>query len=175
MAYNVFIMDEDDKKNGVGADSGDASEKLAAVEKQRDEYLAGWQRAKADFANYKREEMTRLREVAQYGSEDLIRDLIGVLDNFDLGLRATEKNGTTVDKGIYLIRMQIEDILRKRGLLKVELEPGDNFDPAVAEAMAEIPSDKPEGTIVEEVEAGYKLHDKIIRAARVIVSKGKAE
>jgi molecular chaperone GrpE len=69
--------------------------------------------------------------------------------------------------------MQIEDILRKRGLAKVELKPGDQFDPAVAEAMAEIPSDKPEGTIVEEVEPGYRLHDKIIRAARVVVSRGQ--
>ena len=166
-------MSEDDKKNDINTDGDDLTEKLAAAEKQRDEYLAGWQRAKADFVNYRREEMAHLREVAQYGSEDLIRDLIGVLDNFDLGLRATEKNGTAVDKGIYLIRMQIEDILRKRGLAKVELKPGDQFDPAVAEAMAEIPSDKPEGTIVEEVEPGYRLHDKIIRAARVVVSRGQ--
>jgi len=168
-------MSDEEDKNDMKADTGDAAEKLAAAERQRDEYLAGWQRAKADFVNYKREEMAHLQEVARYGSEDLIRDLIGVLDNFDLGLRATEKNGTTVDKGIYLIRMQIEDILRKRGLVKVELKPGDHFDPAVAEAMAEISSDKPEGTIVEEVEPGYRLHDKVIRAARVIVSKGKGE
>ena len=171
----ILAMSDEEDKNDMKADTGDAAEKLAAAERQRDEYLAGWQRAKADFVNYKREEMAHLQEVARYGSEDLIRDLIGVLDNFDLGLRATEKNGTTVDKGIYLIRMQIEDILRKRGLVKVELKPGDRFDPAVAEAMAEISSDKPEGTIVEEVEPGYRLHDKVIRAARVIVSKGKGE
>jgi molecular chaperone GrpE len=168
-------MSDEEMKDDVKADVSDLAEKLAAVEKQRDEYLAGWQRAKADFANYKKEEMAHLQDIAKYGSQDLIRDLVGVLDNFDLGLRSMEKNGAPVDKGIYLIRMQIEDILRKRGLAKVELKPGDKFDPAVAEAMAEIPSDKPEGTIVEEVEPGYKLHDKVIRAARVIVSKGKTE
>ena len=91
--------------------------KLAVVEKQRDEYLAGWQRAKADFINYKKEEIAHLQEVAKYGNEDLIKDLISVMDNFDLGLRVLEKSGP-VEKGIYLIRSQIEDILKKRGLAK---------------------------------------------------------
>lgn len=161
-------MDEENK-NG----SGDAiNEKLAAAEKQRDEYLAGWQRAKADFINYRKEEYERLQEVAKYGSEDLIKDLITVLDNFDLGLRALEKAGP-VEKGVYLIRSQIEDILKKRGLQKVELKPGDAFDPNIAEALTERESEQPPGTVVEEVEPGYKLGDKVLRAARVIISKGK--
>ena len=147
-------------------------EKLVAAEKQSDEYLAGWQRAKADFINYRREEMAHLEEVARYGSEDLIKDLITVLDNFDLGLRALEKKGT-VEKGVYLIRSQIEDILKKRGLEKVNIKIGDPFDPAVAEAMTEVEADQPPGTIVQEIEPGYRLHDKILRAARVIIAKGK--
>jgi len=146
-------------------------DKLAATEKQRDEYLAGWQRAKADFINYRKEEMKHLEEVAQYGSQDLIRDLIGVLDNFDLGLRALEKNGP-VEKGVYLIRTQIEDILKKRGLTKIDVKDGDAFDPSVAEALSEIASDKPPGTVVETIELGYRLHEKVLRPARVIVSKG---
>lgn len=148
-------------------------QQLAAAEKQRDEYLSGWQRAKADFANYKKDEMYRLQEVARYGNADLIRDLISVLDNFDLGLRALEKSGP-VEKGVYLIRSQIEDILKKRGLEKVVIHPGDPFDPALMEAMTEVPSeDKPPGAVVEEIEPGYRLHEKILRAARVIVSKGQ--
>jgi molecular chaperone GrpE len=145
-------------------------EQLAEAQKQRDEYLAGWQRAKADFMNYKKDEMAHLQEIAKYGNVDLIRDLLVVLDNFDLALRAMEKNGG-VDKGIQLIRSQIAAILEKRGLVKIELQPGDDFDPAVAEAMAEIESDKPPGSIVEIAEPGYKLHDKVIRAARVIIAK----
>ncbi len=147
-------------------------EKLAAAEKQRDEYLAGWQRAKADFINYKKEEYARLEEVARYGSEDLIKDLLTVMDNFDLGIRALEKNGP-VEKGIYLIRSQVEDILKKRGLQKIALKPGDPFDPAVAEAVTEREVGQPPGTIVEEIEPGYRLHDKVLRAAKVIVSKEK--
>lgn len=146
--------------------------KLAEAEKARDEYLAGWQRTKADFINYKKEEMKHLEDVARYGSEDLIKDLIGVMDNFDLGLRTMEKNGP-VERGIYLIRSQIDDILKKRGLVKVEIKPGDEFDPMIAEAMTEVPSERPPGTIVEEVEPGYRLGEKVLRPARVILSKGK--
>ena len=61
-----------------------------------------------------------------------------MLDNFDLGLRALEKNGP-VEKGVYLIRTQIEDILKKRGLTKIDIKEGDAFDPNVAEALTRSP------------------------------------
>jgi molecular chaperone GrpE len=154
------------------AESNELEAKLAEAEKQRDEYLAGWQRTKADFINYKKEKMKHLEDVARYGSEDLLKDLIGVLDNFDLALRTMEKTGT-VERGIYLIRSQIEDILKKRGLEKVSVKAGDEFDPMIAEAMTEVASEQPQGTIVEEVEPGYRLGDKILRPARVILSKGQ--
>lgn len=162
-------MDEENIKTEDPVSGGD---ELTEAEKQRDEYLSGWQRTKADFINYKKEEMKRLQDVAAYGNEDLIRDLIAVLDNFDLALRNMEKAGA-VERGIYLIRSQIDDILKKRGLEKVEVKEGDEFDPMVAEAMAEVPSERPPGTIVEEVEPGYRLKEKVIRAARVIISKGQ--
>ncbi|MGB7958058.1 MAG: nucleotide exchange factor GrpE [Minisyncoccia bacterium] len=171
-------MDEpQNQQNPMGgdlpvADAGELETKLAVVEKQRDEYLAGWQRAKADFINYKKEEMAHLQEAVKYGNEDLIKDLISVMDNFDLGLRVLEKSGP-VEKGIYLIRSQIEDILKKRGLTKMEVKVGDMFDPAIMEAMTEIESDLPHGAVVEEIEPGYRLHEKVLRASRVIISKGK--
>jgi molecular chaperone GrpE len=161
-------MDEPQNKN----EEQMPPDELENVTKQRDEYLAGWQRAKADFINYKKEEMAHLQEVAKYGNEDLIKDLISVMDNFDLGLRAMEK-ARPVEKGIYLIRSQIEDILKKRGLQKIEVKAGDMFDPVTMEAMTEIESDKPYGAVVEEMEPGYRLHEKVLRASRVILSKGK--
>jgi molecular chaperone GrpE len=149
----------------------DLKEQIEEMTAQRDEYLAGWQRAKADFINYKKEESNRAVEIARYGSADLIKDLISVMDNFDLALRMLEKAGP-VEKGIYLIRTQIEDILKKRGLEKVDIKEGDVFDPAMAEALAEVVSEKPAGTVVEVIEQGYRLHEKVLRPARVIVSKG---
>jgi molecular chaperone GrpE len=166
-------MDDETQKEIQQPEPNELEAKLSEAEKQRDEYLGGWQRTKADFINYKKEEMKHMEDVARYGNESLIKDLISVLDNFDLGLRTMEKAGP-VERGIYLIRSQIDDILKKRGLEKVSVKAGDEFDPMIAEAMAEVPSDRPPGVIVEEVEPGYRLHDKILRPARVIISKGNA-
>ncbi|MBI3588942.1 MAG: nucleotide exchange factor GrpE [Candidatus Liptonbacteria bacterium] len=146
---------------------------LTKVQEERDTYLSGWQRAKADFINYKKEEFARLGEIAKYGNEDLIRELIGVIDNFDLGLAALEKSGP-IEKGIYIIRAQIEDILKKRGLEKINVKPGDPFDPNLAEAVTEVESDKPPGVIVEIIEPGYRLHGKILRPTRIKISKGQS-
>jgi molecular chaperone GrpE len=159
----------EENKNQEPAQAGDELEKL---KKERDEYLAGWQRAKADFINHKKDEMRRLEEMARYGNEDLVRELITVLDNFDLALRIMEKEGQ-VEKGIYLIRAQMEDILKRRGVERIEVKPGDTFDPSTSESMAEVESELPGGTVVEEIEAGYRLYDKILRPARVKISKHK--
>lgn len=150
----------------------DLKEQIEEMTAQRDEYLAGWQRSKADFINYKKEEMKKLGDVARYGNEDLIKDFISVMDNFDLALRTLEKAGS-VEKGIYLIRTQMEDILKKRGLERIDLKSGDPFDPAIAEALSEVDAEQPPGTIVQEIEPGYRLHEKVLRPARVIVSKDK--
>ncbi len=159
-------------KAAGGAGSDDLGRKLADAEKQRDEYLEGWRRAKADYLNYKKEENGRLEQIAKYTSEDLLREMVTVLDNFDLGLRALEKAGP-VEKGVYMIRAQIEDILKKRGLERVRLNPGDPFDPATAEAIAEGESEQPPGSVAEEIEPGYRLYDKVLRPARVKLSKHK--
>ncbi len=171
------------------APKNDAPDEFAKCKAERDDYLAGWQRAKADFSNYKKEEMRRFEEIARYATEDLMEELINVLDNFDLGIAAMEtyrmgaptpEGGRSpnqhvgMEKGVYMIRAQIEDILKKRGLARIPVKIGDPFDPSYAESIAEEDSEKPPGTILEEIEPGYKLYDRIIRPARVKVSKQKA-
>lgn len=143
---------------------------LDACRKERDEYLAGWQRAKADFINYKKEEARRMEEMAKYQAEDILFDLIGVLDNFDLGIAALEKQGA-VERGIYMIRTQLEDLMKRRGLSRIPIAIGQPFDPAIAEAIAEGDSDHPPGSVIEEIEAGYRLHEKVLRPARVKIAK----
>lgn len=147
-------------------------EQVEKIEAERDQYLSGWQRAKADYLNYKKEEQSRLGDIAKYTNEDILKEMVTVLDNFDLGLQALEKAGP-VEKGVYMIRSQIEDVLKKRGLEKITLKPGDPFDPSIAEAIAEGESEQPPGTIMEEIESGYRLYDKVLRPARVRLSKGK--
>ncbi len=165
-------MDEENKNTNqepLPAQAGDGGEKC---KKERDEYLAGWQRAKADFINYKKDEAARLQDIVRYGNEGFIRELITVMDNFDFALRIMEKDGQA-EKGIYMIRLQMEDILRRHGVERIQIKAGDDFDPATSEAIAEVEGDLPEGVVVEEIEAGYKLYDKILRPARIKVSKGK--
>ena len=149
-------------------------DELEVCTKKCEEYLAGWQRAKADFVNYKRDEMKRYEDVARYANEDLMEELIGVLDNFDLGLRAMEKQGP-VEKGVYMIRTQIEDMLKRRGLIRISFSPGEAFNPALHEAIAEGESEHPPGTVIEELSPGYQLHDKVMRPARVKTAKNKQE
>lgn len=144
-------------------------DEVKALKKERDEYLDGWKRAKADLINYKKDELKRLEEVARFGSESLILELISVLDDFDLALATLEKQ-EAAEKGIYLIKSRFEDILKRRGLERIKVERGDKFDPNYHEAISTVEGGA-ENTIAEEVEAGYLLHGKVIRASRVKVFK----
>ena len=157
------------KKDDNGAAKNDLND-LEKCQKERDEYLDGWKRAKADLINYKKDEAKRFETMIKFSNESLVRDLIIVLDSFDLALMALEKEGKA-EKGIYLIRAQIEDILKQNGLERVIISVGQQFDPSLQEAVASVESDKPSGIIIEEVERGYTLHGKLVRPARVKVAK----
>ncbi|MEK7110438.1 MAG: nucleotide exchange factor GrpE [Patescibacteria group bacterium] len=147
-------------------------DEAAKLSRERDDYLAGWQRAKADFVNYKKEEAERLQGAVRYGAEDLMYELITVIDNFSLAVQAMEKNGD-VEKGVYLIKTQLEDLLRKRGLERIDAPPGTPFDPKVHEALAEVEAEGPPGTVADTIEPGYRLHDKVLRPVRVRLKKAK--
>lgn len=164
------MVDEQDKKNGGEEASKD--DDFSRCEKEREEYLDGWKRAKADLANYKKDELKRFEVFAKFSQGALIQEIISVLDSFDLALISDKiKSDPKEEKGLYLIRQQLEDILGKNGLERIIISAGSPFDPALQEAIAQVESDKPPGSIVEEVERGYLLNGKLIRPARVKVSK----
>ena len=168
MAENI----QEDSKEKKEESAGKEIDELSKCQKERDEYLDGWKRAKADLINYKKDEAKRFEAVIKFSNESLIRDLINVLDSFDLALVALENEADSKkEKGLYLIRQQLEDILKQNGLERIIISVGQPFDPALQEAVAEVESDKPSGTIIEEVERGYLLNGKLIRPARVKVSK----
>lgn len=138
--------------------------------KERDEYLDGWQRSRAELVNYKKDEAKRIDDMMKFANGALIRDLIVVLDNFELAIMAMEKQGS-VEQGIYLIKAQLEDILKQYGLEKMSVTVGEQFDPAKHEAVASTESELGSGSITEEVERGYYLHGKLIRPSRVKVAQ----
>jgi len=143
---------------------------LDKCQKEKDEYLDGWKRAKADLINYKKDEAKHFETIAKFSQEAIIKDLIMVLDSFDLALAALEKENKA-ENGIYLIRTQLEDILKQHGLERVIISVHQPFDPSLQEAIVSIDSDQPSGTVIEEVERGYLLHGKLVRPARVKVTK----
>lgn len=146
-------------------------ERLEACGRERDEYLEGWKRAKADLINYRKEEAERIAHATRAGYERILKELITVLDSFDLGLGSLADENPA-KKGMYLIKTQLEDSLRRHGLERIPVEPGEPFDPAKHEAVAEMESPLPEGAITEEIERGYSFHGKVIRASRVRIAKG---
>ncbi|MCL4406416.1 MAG: nucleotide exchange factor GrpE [Patescibacteria group bacterium] len=156
------------------ADAESLKSELQKIEKEKEEYLDGWKRAKAELINYKKEEAERLQELARFGNSDLIRDLLIVLDSFDLGLATLDETSPAM-KGFYMIRSQFEDVLKKRGLERVAISAGQMFDPMIHDAAVVVESDLPEGTIIEEVERGYLLNGRLLRPARVKVARKKAE
>lgn len=161
---------EEVKQLGEVDEVKELKEKLERCEKDKDEYLNGWRRAKADLINYQKDEAKRLEELLKFGNIDLIRDFIPVLDSFDLALSVLEKEGKA-EKGIYMIRAQLEDVLKKRGFERMMVSVGSPFDPNLHESVGEIESSEPTGSIAMEVERGYLLNGRVVRPARVKLSK----
>jgi molecular chaperone GrpE len=144
-------------------------DELEACRRERDEYLNGWKRARADLINYQKDEMRRFEEVVRFGTVAMVEDMLPVLDSLDLAAASAE--GGAPHEGIAMIRAQLWDILKKRGLEKIEAPPGTAFDPSVHESVGEAESAHPPGTVAEAAESGYALHGRVIRAVKVKVSK----
>ena len=153
--------------------SEDLKKKLAESEKKRDEYLAGWQRARADFLNYKKEEMERIGDLLKYGVEELILKMLPILDNFNLTEKklSEELKNDESGKGILQIKTQILDFLKNQGVEEMKTI-GKKFDPNFHEATEMIEKkDVESGTVLEEIQKGYTIHGKVLRPAKVKVSK----
>ena len=164
-------MNEEKKEENIDQ-KNETENEIIKCQKERDEYLDGWKRAKAELINYKKDEAKKFEEIVKFSREGLIGELINVLDSFDLALVSLEADADhKTQKGLYLIRSQLEDVLRKNGLERVIVSVGQPFDAALQEAIASVESSGPSGAVVEEVEKGYLLHGKLIRPARVKVSK----
>ena len=165
-------MNQTNNEETINAPVGD---ELSQCKAQAQEYLNGWQRAKADFVNYKNDEARRLEDTARFITRSLMQDLLPLLDSFELALKhfGAEKTAgeSEQEKGILLIRSQMMDILKKRGLETIAVKVGDPFNPEKHEALGEMEADLPSGSIAEEIQKGYTLQGRVLRPARVRVAK----
>jgi len=168
-------MTEEQKKDDSAAvppaqEAEKLREELKKCLAEREEYLNGWKRARADYANLEKEEAKRFEEFAKFATRGLLLELIDFLDSFDLVMKELTKKGA-VDTGLELLYKQCEDLLRRRGLTAIETKTGEKCNPAIHESIAEVESKQSAGTIVEQVKKGYALHGKVIRPAKVVISK----
>ena len=152
-----------------------SQDELTQCKTKADEYLNGWQRAKADFINYKNDEAKHLEDTARFMARSLMQDLFPLLDSFELALKHFGAEKTSVEseqeKGMLMIRSQLMDILKKRGLEVIAITSGELFNPEKHEALGEVEADVPSGTIAEEIQKGYILQGRVIRPARVRIAK----
>ena len=138
---------------------------------QRDEYLAGWQRARADFMNHKKEERARMQEFIKFAEEALLVELLPIIDNLELAQAQLQGKEDAVSKGFLQIAAQIKRFLKDHQVEELKSEGG-KFNPEFQEAAEEVAKEGVEpGTIVEVLQKGYTLHGKLIRPAKVKVAK----
>src|SRR3989449_8713089 len=146
----------------------------ASPEDQRTEQLTNdLKRMAADFANYRKRNEAERTEFAKFAKSDLIAKLLDVLDGYDRALATIpdELKGTAWVEGMWLIERKLRAILEAEGLEGID-SIGQPVDPRNHEAVAHVPSDKPEGTVIQEHQKAYRLHDRVIRPALVTVSSG---
>ena len=151
----------------------DLKKKLEECEKLKDEYLTGWQRARADLLNYKKEELERLGELLKYVAEPLILKILPILDNFEIAEKKLPENLKKDEnvKGVLQIKNQILDFLKNQGVEEIK-SIGEKFDPNFHEIVEEVEAkDKESGIIIEETQKGYKIHGRLLRPAKVKISK----
>jgi molecular chaperone GrpE len=177
----------------ASASQEDLKKKLEECEKKAAEYLAGWQRERADFLNYKKEEMERIGELLKYANEEFILRILPILDNFNVAEKKLPENlkkdenpegepavpyGAGI-KGFLHIKRQLESLLKNQGLEEIK-SLGEKFNPNFHEIIGEVsPSEASAkegkniepGIIVEEIQKGYKINGRLLRPAKVKVTK----
>jgi molecular chaperone GrpE len=155
---------------GSSSSSG-VDARLAALEAERDEYLALAQRVQADFENYRKRALRDQERLVAHAHERLVKELLPILDDLERALEAAERHeeAALVD-GVKLVQKSLRKALEKEGL--AEIETDGPFDPHVHEAMLTQPGNGADsGSVLEVIQRGYRLGDKVVRPARVIVAE----
>lgn len=148
------------------AEESSLEEQLA---QQKDQYI----RLFAEFENYKKRTLKEKIEFSQYANQNIMVSMLSILDDFERALKEFSKSGENSEhtKGVELIYNKLKNSLVEKGLKTIEVKTGDDFDVDFHEAITQIPAPTEElkGKIVDIVEVGYQLHDRVIRFAKVVV------
>jgi len=152
-------------------------EELRKKASERDEYYGKWLQVHAEYENTRKRMEKDKHNHIKFANENIISRLFSIVDNFDMALSAMDKaeDKGAVMEGIKLVQKEFHKILDENGVKRIETS-GRQFDPNLHEAvLAEETQDHPDGSILEEIRAGYLLNDRLLRPAQVKVAKNAAE
>jgi molecular chaperone GrpE len=156
--------------------SGEEIERMAGqLVENRDKYV----RLLADFDNFRRRAHKDRQDVIQYGHENLVKDLLSTVDNLDRAIEHAHQNDggdlASLLQGVELVQRELYAVLAQHEVHVIDAE-GSEFDPSLHEAMAQVQDDSaPPNTVIEVLQTGYRLRDRLLRPARVVVAKPPAD
>jgi len=173
-------MSEPKSPKGNGAGDGSAvledlenlRARLTAAESDRDEFRTLLQRTQADFENYQKRVSRDAAQEKKYWNGPLVLDFLSVIDNLERARAAAEKAGETgpLAKGVSIALAELYNILKRHGITPIEALHVP-FDPNFHQAVTQQPSaEHPPGTVLQELQKGFKIHDRVLRPATVMVS-----
>jgi molecular chaperone GrpE len=159
---------------GAGPSDGSAPDP-EALQAELAETRDRWIRLNADFENFRRRTLKEREEAHQFGHQVLAKDLLPAVDNLERAIDAARKSGVgdleSLLQGLELVQRDLESVLAKHGVTEVEAL-GQPFDPSMHEALAQLPDDSvPANTVVKVFQRGYRMRDRLLRPAQVVVSK----
>lgn len=157
-----------------GREPADPAAEVRIAREEAAQYKDRWIRERADLENLKKRAARERQEAIRYGAEHLVRDLLPIVDDLERALAAAREapGGEQLAAGVALVLQSFTDVLARHGVERVAAA-GERFDPTLHEAVSHVPHPEvPEGMVVEEHRGGYRLHDRLVRAAMVTVSKG---
>ena len=144
-------------------------DELAALTQERDDYLDRLQRLKAEFDNSRKRAARDQESLVARSTERLVKELLPVVDDLERALEAAAKHEEAkLEDGVRLVHRALRDTLAREGL--VEIETDGKFDPHVHEALVAQPSEADEGSVIDVVQKGYRLGDRVLRPARVVIA-----
>ncbi len=162
--------------SGAGSPSNEATAPAPSLEQELARYKDLALRSQADFDNYRKRAAREREETLRYANARLLEALFPVIDNFELGMVAARQapDSQTIVAGFEMVHRQLLDVLKEQGVEVVEAV-GVAFDPNLHEALGHEASDEiPEGHVLRQLRKGYRVRDRLLRPANVIVSSGAA-
>ncbi len=169
-------MTDDARTEEVEEQVEEGESELEAVARERDEYLDSLQRLKAEFDNYRKRAAREQLELTSRATERLVRELLPILDDLERALEASavfsesREHEAKLEDGLVLVHRALDEVLRREGV--AEIQTDGKFDPHVHDALLTQPAEDAEpGSVLQVVQKGYLLGDKVVRPARVIVAE----